>query len=155
MILFITTLLILILGALCVYDFMEFRLPDTLNICLAALGIFQSLYLDSSNFFDSILGSFLAGGSLYIVREAYYWYRGTQGLGLGDVKLAAAGGLWVEWQGVGLVILTASITAIIAVLAYYRSFDEQSFRSPFPFGPFLACGIFSTWTYQVWTFYVA
>ena len=65
--------------------------------------------------------------------------RKKDGLGGGDIKLAAWIGAVLGWKAMPFVILSASLLGIAAALAYIfikrKSFDEH-----IPFGPFLAIG---------------
>jgi hypothetical protein len=54
----------------------------------------------------------LAGGALWIVREVFFRRRGFDGLGFGDVKLAAAGAMLVGSVGFSLALFTASLAGI-------------------------------------------
>src|SRR5581483_9261666 len=65
---------------------------------------------------DHVLGTVAGGASLWLVRAGYYALRGREGLGLGDVKLAAAAGAWVGWQMLSLVLLMAATAALGLVL---------------------------------------
>jgi leader peptidase (prepilin peptidase)/N-methyltransferase len=83
---------------------------------------------------------------LLALMAAYRWWRGRDGLGLGDVKLASVAGAWL-----GLVTLFAVIElATLAALAAYvlaaairrRPLKATAFL---PFGLFLAPAIWLGW----------
>ena len=62
------------------------------------------------------------------------------GMGLGDVKLLAMLGAWVGLTGLPLVLLIASIAAVLWLLVRIP-FTNKEKRSPvIPYGPFLALG---------------
>jgi leader peptidase (prepilin peptidase)/N-methyltransferase len=74
----------------------------------------------------------LAGGGLWAVREIFYRRRGYDGLGFGDVKLAAAGSLAVGAAGFSLALLAASATGIALLIALKgRSPDLATTRLAF------------------------
>ena len=69
---------------------------------------------------------------------------GQPALGLGDAKLAALGGAWLGLQGVAIAMLLAIVGgAVIGSLA--RISGRLGPREPFPFGPFIATGIWLVW----------
>ena len=85
-------------------------------------------------------------GGLWLVRALYFRIRQRDGLGLGDVKLAAAGGAWIGWQSLSDAILLAAAMALslIIVLAVMRG-KELSAAAKVPFGCFLAPSIWLVW----------
>ncbi len=62
------------------------------------------------------------------------------GIGGGDIKLAAAGGLWLGWQGAFLSLALASWTGG-AVAAFLMLSGRRGRRDAVAFGPFLSLGI--------------
>ena len=62
---------------------------------------------------------------------------------LGDVKLFAAAGAWVGWQGLPSVLLIGAATGLAAALILGRARPDQ----PVAFGPYLALGLWITWLY--------
>ena len=69
---------------------------------------------------------------------------GQPALGLGDAKLAALGGAWLGLEGVAIALLLAIVGgAVIGALA--RISGRLGPREPFPFGPFIATGIWLVW----------
>ena len=52
---------------------------------------------------SSLIGLIVGGGFLFAIAEAYYRFRGQEGLGMGDVKLLAMIGAFLGWK---LVLLT-------------------------------------------------
>ena len=67
--------------------------------------------------------------------------------GLGDVKLFAAAGAWVGWQGLPSVLLIGAATGLAAALLLARAKGPPGPREPVPFGPYLALGLWITWLY--------
>ena len=69
---------------------------------------------------------------------------GQPALGLGDAKLAGLGGAWLGLQGVAIAMLLAIVGgAMIGSIA--RISGRLGPREPFPFGPFIATGIWLVW----------
>ena len=69
---------------------------------------------------------------------------GQPALGLGDAKLAALGGAWLGLTGIGMALALAILGgAVIGMTA--RVLGHLGPREPFPFGPFIATGIWLVW----------
>ena len=69
---------------------------------------------------------------------------GQPALGLGDAKLAAMAGAWLGIAGLGVAIGIAVFAgALFGVIA--RISGHLKPREPFPFGPFIALGIWLVW----------
>ena len=69
---------------------------------------------------------------------------GQPALGLGDAKLAALGGAWLGLQGIGMALWLAILGgAVVGTIA--RATGHLGPRQPFPFGPFIATGIWLVW----------
>lgn len=88
---------------------------------------------------------------LLLLMLAYRYWRGRDGLGLGDVKLAAVSGAWLDLATVAAVIELAALLAIGAYVAnaalYRRSLRGTAFL---PFGLFLAPSIWIGWLGETW-----
>ena len=69
---------------------------------------------------------------------------GQPALGLGDAKLAALGGAWLGPGGIAAAMAIA-ITAGAVVGGTARLTGRLGPREPFPFGPFIALGIWLVW----------
>ena len=90
--------------AVAVVDARHFIVPDALSLPAIPAGLLASgSLLDPWSQglveVDHIVGAVAGGLCLWVVREVYARVRGREGLGLGDVKLASAGGAWTGWQG--------------------------------------------------------
>ena len=80
---------------------------------------------------------------------------GQPALGLGDAKLAAMGGAWLGPLGLAASMMLAVLGgAVIGSVA--RLSGRLGPREPFPFGPFIAAGIWlvwlkgAPWWWQLW-----
>jgi leader peptidase (prepilin peptidase)/N-methyltransferase len=91
------------------------------------------------------LGAVLCGGALYLVREAFYRLRGFDGLGLGDVKLGAGGGVWLGWELFPFALLLAALGALAWI--GFRTWAEGEWPGDrrIPFAAFLAPAIWAVW----------
>lgn len=146
--------LALISIAIAVIDARIFIIPDELNIAGLILGLAFAGLADQPAL-DAIAGSALRGLVLALiflaVRITYRWLRGRQGIGLGDVKLAAVAGVWLDWPMIPIVVQIATVTALGVYLTRQLA-GGQSIRSTsrLPFGLFLAPAIWLGWILEQW-----
>ena len=96
----------------------------------------------------SVVSLILCGGVFYLLRADLLPLRGVEGLGLGDVKLAATGGIWLGWEIFPAVVTLAAIGAIVWVAVAAAHPARLAARAKeFPFGAFLAPAIWVCWLY--------
>lgn len=148
-----TALISCVLGgtmlAIAVVDFRKFIIPDGLSLPAIPAGLFvASLSGDelSSQVLEHALAAIVGAAMLYAIRLLYFLWRKREGLGLGDVKLAAVAGAWTGFAGLGHVLLLACILAFVYVLLVHLR-DIRSIRgsTPIAFGVFLAPSIWIVW----------
>ena len=127
--------LTLCLWAAAVFDFHYGLIFDRLTFSMAVLAACFHLH-GLSDLPAFLLGALAGGAPLFFLSVLT-----NGGLGGGDVKLAAAGGLWLGWKGALLALAFASwiggIAAIILLLLGRRQRHDTM-----AFGPFLSVGIF-------------
>ena len=88
---------------------------------------------------------------LLLLMALYRRWRGRDGLGLGDVKLGAVCGAWLDLATVIAVIELAALAAIAAYLANAALRRERLRGTAFlPFGLFLAPAIWVGWLGETW-----
>lgn len=88
---------------------------------------------------------------LLLLMLAYRRWRGRDGLGLGDVKLAAVGGAWLDLATMVAVIELAALLAIAAYAANAALRKKPLRATAFlPFGLFLAPAIWVGWLAETW-----
>jgi leader peptidase (prepilin peptidase)/N-methyltransferase len=141
------------MGAIAAEDFRRFRAPDALNLFAAVAGLVAIVGIRSQSgsaevvaaLGSAIVGAVLCGGALFLVREAFFRMRGVDGLGMGDVKLAAAGGIWLGWELFATAVMLAAIGALAFVAA--RSIVEGPWPRTrrIPFALYLAPAIWACW----------
>ncbi|NHT74878.1 prepilin peptidase [Rhizobiaceae bacterium CRRU44] len=126
-------------------DLRTFTLPDGPLVALAltgaALRLSQAFDLPQEALVIAI-DVVLCGGALLAIREGYYRWKGVDGLGFGDVKLAAACGVLVGVTGFAHALLAASAFGIAVVLALSLRSGAVAIDR-LPFGALLApaCGL--------------
>lgn len=126
-------------------DARKMILPNKFNLLLAAIGIAQSCLIGRPGFIDAVFGAGIAIAVLGLIAMTFRNLRGMDGLGFGDMKFAAAAGLWIGWQEIAPMFLVASVSALIFVII--RSVRAQRFERTLrvPFGPFLGIGTLVIW----------
>jgi leader peptidase (prepilin peptidase) / N-methyltransferase len=137
--------------AIAVIDADEFIIPDWLSLPAIPLGLLASgqlLHPEVDVIVDAthLAGAIAGGGSLWLISMLYYRWRNEVGLGLGDVKLAAAAGAWVGLDYFHIVLLLASGIALLAVAVIGVIRRQLPSRTlAVPFGTFLAPSIWLVW----------
>jgi leader peptidase (prepilin peptidase)/N-methyltransferase len=101
---------------------------------------------------DAAGRAFVAGGAFYLLRAGYRRRSGIEGLGLGDVKLAAAAGPWLMWPTLPLAVAMAAIAALLTVLVRALVMREPVHgKLELPFGAFLAPAVWLSFLLErVW-----
>lgn len=146
--------LVTVMLLIAVIDGRRMLIPDVLSLpsIIAGLAAACALAADPGPVLFDHAGAAAAGGlALLALREAYRRSRGLEGLGLGDVKLAAAAGAWVGLADLPLVILLASLAALVTVAAKaaMRGAGPVSPLTALPFGSFLAPALAAVWICRV------
>jgi leader peptidase (prepilin peptidase) / N-methyltransferase len=131
-------------------DFEHLRIPDALSLPSIPLGL-----LASSPFLEltwptpsgeHVLGFLVGGLIMWAARLAYWRLRGYHGLGLGDVKLAAAAGSWTGLGALPSVLLLACVIALLGVAIAHALFGRAATATTtIPFGAALAPAIWIVW----------
>jgi leader peptidase (prepilin peptidase) / N-methyltransferase len=146
--------LALIAIAIAVIDARWFIIPNELSAAGFALALVNAAS-QAPHAIGQVVGiAMLRGAVLALlflgIREAYRRFRGRDGIGLGDVKLAAVAGAWLEWTTMPIAIEIAALSAIAAFgVSYYRGPRALDRTAKFPFGLFLAPSIWIGWLIEV------
>lgn len=129
-------------------DFRYLVLADIIVLPVLVVGIATSFAISEAQGIAALAGAALGGGVSLAIRESYWWLRGRDGLGLGDVKLLAASGAWVAWQGLPSVVLIASVLALaVALPVAWSQEGRRTGELRVPFGAFIAVGLWIVWLY--------
>ena len=144
--------LLAIMAAIAVEDLRRFIVPDILVVLAALAGLAWIIYWVRSfgitgwqPILRAGLDGVLCGGALWAVREVFYRLRGIDGLGLGDVKLAVAGGIWLGWELFAVALLAASGAALVAVIVHMARKGQWPSDKHIPLATFLAPAIWGVW----------
>jgi leader peptidase (prepilin peptidase) / N-methyltransferase len=136
--------------AIAVADARAFIVPDKLTAAAILLALTNAANEGVGSMPENIAVAALRGLALalafFALREIYVWLRHRHGIGLGDVKLAAVAGAWLDWTLIPVAIEIAALAALIFYLA-----SQLVLRRPLraaaklPFGLFFAPAIWFCW----------
>jgi leader peptidase (prepilin peptidase)/N-methyltransferase len=121
-----------------VTDLQHKILPNAITVPGIVVGFVFSLFLPPG-WRDSLIGIVVGGGTLFAIAEAYYRFRGQEGLGMGDVKLLGMIGAFLGWKLVLLTLVFASFVGSLAGGILIAS-GRGNMKYALPFGTFLAVG---------------
>ncbi len=149
-----------LLIALSVVDLKTRLLPNEMVLGFATLGfVFHLTTLTSFVSVQNIfLGGFIGFASLYIVRAIANHIYKTDTLGLGDVKLIGAGGLWLGPDTIMLAMSAGAFAGLIhGVYEAFKIAKKTKTKPDFsrlqiPAGPGFAIGLVLAGTYKFWNF---
>ncbi len=122
-------------------DARTYLLPDLITWTAILAGILAALAFNPTEPWVG-LGSAIARAAgtalvLALVRWSYAWFRKREGVGLGDIKLAAAVGAWLPLESIPLCFgLAASAALITAAWVHLRGEPVQR-DTRLAFGAFL------------------
>lgn len=121
---------------------------------------------------SSLVGIFGFAGGLFVIGEAYFWVRGQEGVGMGDVFLIGMIGAFLGWIGAFFSLLVGSIfgavggilvgifggeaaPAVEGATGDAVEADVPILKTAIPFGPFLsfAAGIYTLFQPQLTHWY--
>ena len=134
-----------VLGALMVagadVDARTFLLPDAITWGAVVCGIVAASLLHPAVPWgaagEAIARAACIAAALALFRSGYAWIRRSEGLGLGDVKLAAAIGAWLSVDAIPLCFGLATTSALLVVMFGYLNGRSVTRATRIPFGAFL------------------
>jgi leader peptidase (prepilin peptidase) / N-methyltransferase len=123
-------------------------LPDLVTYGATAGGIVAAAVLDPLTPWPAAImaaaRAITVAGTLAALRWVYLRLRGCEGLGLGDVKLAAAVGAWLPLTSIPLCFGLAAGGALVAVMSAMIRGDSIETSTKIPFGAFLCPALWLT-----------
>lgn len=142
--------LALVMLAIAVVDARRFIIPDGLNAAGLALALVDAAATDDMAAVALALGRAAVLASTFLaIRLAYRHLRAREGIGLGDVKLAAVAGAWLDWAAMPVAVELAAVSALTMALARHVVSGQAIRRtSRLPFGLFFAPAIWLAWLLQ-------
>lgn len=141
-------LLGLVMLAIAAIDSRYLIIPDELVLAGLILGLIDAAVAPQqaeSGFWLAVLRAIVLAALFLAFRWAYRRIRGREGIGLGDVKLAAVAGLWLTWFGAAVAIDIAALAALAAVLVSVLRGRTVTRTTRVPFGLFFAPAIWLAW----------
>lgn len=119
-------------------DLQHYLLPNVITVPGIVVGFVLSLVLPPG-WKASLIGLIAGGGLLFAIAEAWYRFRGIEGLGMGDVKMLAMIGAFLGWKLMLVTLVLSSFAgSLIGVAAI--ALGRGGMKSALPFGTFLAVG---------------
>jgi leader peptidase (prepilin peptidase)/N-methyltransferase len=144
-----STLLAALVLWIAMVDLEDRIIPDLANAAIAVLGL-TLIAVEipagalAEEIIDALLRAIASSGLLFLVRLGFERFAGKEGLGLGDVKLMAAGATVLSWASLPYALVLAATAAImVLVLRGIRHGAWLDRETEIPFGAFLAPAI---WT---------
>jgi len=146
--------LALIAIAIAAVDARHFIIPDELSAAGFALALINAALTAPAGVWEAIgvaaLRAMVLGLLFYALRALYRGLRGREGIGLGDVKLAAVAGAWLDWLTLPIAVEIAALAALAAIgIRHYAGGRPLDVTLKFPFGLFLAPSIWLGWLLEV------
>ena len=140
--------------ALIFADFEERILPDEFTIGGTVAGLIMSWFVPLQpglsflfvhdgqkkqmlSVVESVLGSIVCAGVLWIVGKLYYRVRHRDGLGFGDVKMVMMIGAFLGLQGTLMTVILGSVIGSVVGLLYIYTTGKNASTYELPFGSFL------------------
>ncbi|PIR25386.1 MAG: prepilin peptidase [Deltaproteobacteria bacterium CG_4_10_14_0_2_um_filter_43_8] len=123
-------------------DLEHFIIPDVFSLPGIAAGIIITQILSApgthfAQLISSGLGILIGAGFLFLIAFLYEKIKKQEGLGGGDIKLAAMFGAFFGWKGVLFILLFSSIIGSIVGI-FIMIVQRKNMKLALPFGPFLS-----------------
>ena len=128
-------------------------IPDEISLGGTLLGLGLAHW--TIGLISALLGAAAGAGGLLLIRWGYRLTRGRDGMGLGDVKLAAMLGAFLGLPGLVLTVLFASLLGSVWGLSLV-AIRRGTGLTALPFGSFLAPAGMAVlvWGPQIWRWYM-
>lgn len=137
------------LAVIAMIDLRKLVIPDVCNVLLAGTGLAAHWLLGS---FDPVwisLGILVFAGTFALARFVHFHARGQIGLGLGDIKMAAAAGCWITIASFPFFLAVSSLSALAFASMTLPFWKTEARMHRIPFGPFLAVGLLLTFVLEL------
>jgi prepilin signal peptidase PulO-like enzyme (type II secretory pathway) len=131
---------------LSVVDLRTGYLPDPLQAALAVCGL--AVVLVGSpigiSWPAALAGAAVNGGVFWALRWLVSRLKGREAMGFGDVKLVAAGGLWLGPWALPYIMAAGGLLTLAGAFFAGLALRKPIWRGEMPLGPGLAAGILGT-----------
>ena len=145
----------LLMLAIAITDSRRYIIPNQLTAAAFALALLRAGTVGADAGWLGVVWAVVRAAAItapfLALMIGYRRWRGRDGLGLGDIKLAAVAGAWLGWATIFAVIELATLSALGAYLvtAYLRKRPLKA-AAFLPFGTFLAPAIWIGWLIEAW-----
>ena len=142
--------LALLMSAIAVIDSRRYIIPNELTAAAFALALLRAGTVGPDGDWLGVVWAALRAAAIALpllaLMVGYRRWRGRDGLGLGDIKLAAVAGAWLGFATIFAVIELAALSALGAYIVngYVRKRPLKATEF-LPFGLFLAPAIWLGW----------
>jgi len=114
-------------------------IPDVITLPGIVVGLLFQLHPSPRGVLDGLAGCLLAGGIFYLIAWLSPLVFGREGMGGGDIKLAAMMGAFLGWKlvlvAIYFAVMAGGVCAILLLVTGQRQLGQY-----LAFGPFLALG---------------
>jgi leader peptidase (prepilin peptidase) / N-methyltransferase len=129
-------------------------IPDELNALAFIVGLVAAGVGEGAVSIVAILQALVRASLMFVLffafRAAFRALRAVEGMGFGDVKLAAVAGVWLDWAFLPVAVEIAALSALaVALYAHFRG-DGFDAKARLPFGAFFAPSIWICWALAAW-----
>jgi leader peptidase (prepilin peptidase)/N-methyltransferase len=136
--------------AIAIIDSRRYIIPNELTAAALVLALLRANTAFAGMEANPVLIALLKVGATVSVfllfTTAYRYVRGREGLGLGDVKLAAMAAAWLDWSMLLVAIEGAALTALVFYAGRQWLYGRRvNVKARLPFGAFLAPFIWIGW----------
>lgn len=118
-------------------------LPNELVLLLAltALPFHFAIDFAYGGLIYIIMGGVIGGGTLWVIRAVANRIYGMETMGLGDVKLMAAGGLWLGPQFILMALSLGALCGVLHAVILALKNKQSLNRMMLPAGPGFIAGL--------------
>ena len=140
----------LLMFAIAIIDSRRYIIPNELTGAAFALALLRAGTVGPDADWLGVVWAALRAAAVTVpflaLMLGYRGWRGRDGLGLGDIKLAAVAGAWLGWATIFAVIELATLSALGAYIVNGYLLKRPLKATAFlPFGLFLAPAIWIGW----------
>jgi leader peptidase (prepilin peptidase) / N-methyltransferase len=136
-------------------DARTYLLPDTVTIGTVVAGLVSAPIFDPAApwlaIATAMARSLCVVLAVALVRRGYRTLRGREGLGFGDVKLAAGIGAWLPLGAIPICFALATIGALLSVLWHYSRGERLDGATKLPLGAYLCPALWLVFYIGAWT----
>lgn len=139
-----------VLAVVSYQDMRKMEIKDSCHVAIMLLAILSILAEPGTDVISRLSGALCVSVPMLVITLLI-----PGAFGGGDIKLMAAGGLFLGWKG----ILVSAVVAIFAAGGYVLILivkGKAGRRQKFPFGPFLSAGmaVGALWGVKLWEFFM-